>query len=177
MGRSTEQVVQVHLFAKKKTEGYAFKYSQHHCRKLLPTLRQNYRQSSMYRSYHSHIPSYLHDRPRSVIIYCLDGQTNSSKILAHNVHDTDRENGVFEVEKKSGNKHRVDFGLSRSEQMPYCTCKDWLRHHISCKHFFAIFTHRPASNGTTYLKLTCKVRISTQTPKHSKNAFNHPLTI
>ena len=98
----------------------------------------------MYRSYHSHIPSYLHDRPRSVIIHCLDRRTNSAKILADNVHDIDSEKGVFEVEKTSGSKHRVDFGKSNLEQMPSCSCKDWLRHHIPCKHFFAIFTHRPA---------------------------------
>ena len=105
---------------------------------------QNFQQSSMYRSYHSHIPYYLHDRPRSVIIHCLDRRTNSSKILADKIHDIDSENGVFEVEKTSGTKHRVDFGIRSSEQTPSCTCKDWLRHHIPCKHFFAIFTHRTA---------------------------------
>ena len=97
--------------------------------------------SSRYRSYHSHIPSYLHDRPRSVI-HCLDRRTNRSKILADNIHDIDSGNGVFEFEKTPGTKHRVDFGIRSSEQMPSCTCKDWLRHHIPCKRFFAIFTHR-----------------------------------
>ena len=96
----------------------------------------------MYHSYHSHIPSYLHDRPRSVILHCLDRQTNSSKILANNIHDIDSEKGVFEAEKTSGSKHRVDYGISSSEQTPSCACKYWLRHHIPCKHFFAIFTHR-----------------------------------
>ena len=47
-------------------------------------------------------------------------------------------------EKTSGSKHRIDFCVSTSEEMPSCTCKDWLRHHIPCKHFFAIFTHQPA---------------------------------
>ena len=98
----------------------------------------------MYHSYHSHIPSYLHDQPRSVIIHCLDRRTNSSKFLANSIHDINSEKGVFEVEKTSGSKHRVDFGISSSQQMPSCTCKDWLRYHIPCKHFFAIFTHRPA---------------------------------
>ena len=96
----------------------------------------------MYRLYHSHSLSYLHDRPKSDTIHCLDRQTNSSKILADNIHDVDSKNGVFEVEKPYGSKHRVDFGISSSEPMPSCTCKDWLRHHIPCKHFFAIFTHQ-----------------------------------
>ena len=116
---------------------------------FLPTrkqqyLLQNFQQSSMYRSYHSHILSYLHDQPRSVIMHCLDRKTNSSISLADNIHDIDSEKGVFEVEKISGSKHRVDFGISSLEQMPSCTCKDWLRHHIPCKHFFSTFTHRSA---------------------------------
>ena len=49
---------------------------------------QNFQQSSMYRSYHNHIPSYLHDQPRSVIIH---RRTNSSNILADNIHDIDSE--------------------------------------------------------------------------------------
>ena len=110
----------------------------------------------MYRSYHSHIPSYLHDRPRSIIIHCLDRRTNSAKILADNIHDVDSEKGIFEIEKTSGSKNRVHFGTSTSEQMPSCTCKDWLRYHIPCKHFFAIFTHRSAwqwdSLPPTYLQ-------------------------
>ena len=28
--------------------------------------------------------------------------------------------------------------------MPSCTCPDWRTHHIPCKHFFAVFQHRPS---------------------------------
>lgn len=111
---------------------------------FLPTRRQqyllqNYKQSSTYRPYHSHIPSFLHNRPRSVIIHCLDRKTNSNKILPEHIHDIDFAMGVFEVEKTSGRKHTVDFGIN---QLPSCTCKDWLRHHLPCKHFFSIFANR-----------------------------------
>ena len=91
----------------------------------------------------SHITSCLHDRPRSVIIHCLDRNTNSTKILVEHVHDIDSKKGVFEVETTSGSKQRIEFGICTLEEMPSCTCKDWLRHHIPCKHFSAIFTHRP----------------------------------
>ena len=113
---------------------------------FLPTRRQqyllqNYQQSSMYRSYQSYIAPFLHNRPRSVILHCLD-RTNSSKILPQHVHDIDTAAGIFEVEKTSGGKHMVDFGLESPSQMPSCTCKDWVRHHLPCKHFFSIFTNR-----------------------------------
>ena len=105
-------------------------------------LLQNYQQSSLYRSYKSFIPSYLHDRPRSVILHCLDRRTNSAKFSAESVHDVDKENGIFEVEKTSGGRHTVNFGILNADNMPSCTCKDWVRHHLPCKHFFSVFMHR-----------------------------------
>ena len=96
----------------------------------------------MYRSYQSYIPSYLHDRPRSVIVHCLDRKANSSKILSEQIHDIDNVTGVFEIEKTSGKKHTVNFGTEDPNYMPSCTCKDWLRHHIPCKHFFSLFAYR-----------------------------------
>jgi len=32
--------------------------------------------------------------------------------------------------------------MKQGEGMPSCTCKDWLRHQLPYKHFFAIFRHR-----------------------------------
>ena len=49
------------------------------------------------------------------------------KISANQIHDIDTMHGKFEVEKTSGNKHKIDFG---SEGMPFCTCNDWVEHHI-----------------------------------------------
>lgn len=59
------------------------------------------------------------------------------------MHDVDIDLGIFEVEKGEGGRHTVNFGIAPQEEMPSCTCKDWLRHHIPCKHFFAVFAHRP----------------------------------
>lgn len=84
----------------------------------------------------------MHNRPKSVILHCLDRKANSTKILAESIHDIDITRGVFELEKPSGNKHKVDFGYGSSDQMPSCTCKDWIRHHMPCKHFFAVFVNR-----------------------------------
>ena len=49
------------------------------------------------------------------------------KFSANQIHDIDTMKGIFDVEKTSGNKLKVDLG---SEGMPACTCKDWVRHHI-----------------------------------------------
>ena len=40
-------------------------------------------------------------------------------------------------------KHTITFGSQTGEEMPSCTCKDWVRWKIPCKHFFAIFREVP----------------------------------
>lgn len=59
------------------------------------------------------------------------------------MRDIDLEQGIFEVERAKGGSHTVDFkGGSSSQELPSCTCKDWTRYRIPCKHFFAVFSHR-----------------------------------
>lgn len=100
------------------------------------------KQLSSHRPYKPSIPVYLHDRPHSVIVHCLDRKVKSSGFTATSIHDIDNERGIFEVRKPSGVHHKVDFGIETNE--PSCTCKDWIRYHIPCKHFFAVFHYRSA---------------------------------
>ena len=88
------------------------------------------------------MPTYLHDRPRSVIIHCLDRKAKGDRFSANSIHDIDHAIGIFEVEKESGSRKTLNFGQSTEEGMPSCTCKDWQRFHLPCKHFFAVFQHR-----------------------------------
>ena len=49
--------------------------------------------------------------------------------------------GIFEVHKAgTEKKYAVRF------EKPECTCKDWARHRIPCKHLFAVFQHFPEWN-------------------------------
>ena len=112
--------------------------------KYLPSVKykyllQNYQQLSQYRQYKSCIPPYLHDRPRSVILHCLERRTSSTKFSAQSLQVIDNDSGIFEIYKTSGGKHTVDFGLR--DNTPSCTCKDWIRHHLPCKHFFTVFQY------------------------------------
>ena len=58
-----------------------------------------------------------------------------------------------------------------------CTCKDWLRYHLPCKHFLASSLSDQLGSGTTFLQPTCKVHISPQTPRHSTTTSNNLMTI
>ena len=74
-----------------------------------------------------------------MIVHCLDRKVKSSGFTATSVHDIDHDKGVFEIEKLSGTRHKVDFGSQTGE--PSCTCKDWIRYHIQCKHFCVVFQY------------------------------------
>ena len=96
---------------------------------------KNFKQSDLYRSYNpAVVPSYLQGHPKPTILHCLHRQASGNKFTSSMVKTSG--SGKFEVQ---GNMkaHVVDFGLLSGE--PSCTCKDWVKYHIPCKHFFGVF--------------------------------------
>ena len=107
---------------------------------FLPALRQkylfsNFEQTSTNRKYKDYIPTYLYDRPKTVILHCLDRKARSCKFEAEDV--TNMSDGVFEV-KSGENVYTINF------KGPSCSCNDWIQTNYPCKHFFAVFQHFPA---------------------------------
>ena len=92
----------------------------------------------MYRLSSANIPSYLPGRPPSIIKYCLIRKTRSNKFTEEGIKGTDMP-GIFHVLKE----HIVNFGMNTEDKIPSCSCKDWEKWHIPCKHFFAIFRWKP----------------------------------
>ena len=108
----------------------------------------NYKQSSSYRSYKDFVPEYLHGRPRTTILHCLDRKANSSKYMASEVEVIDSDKGIFTVNGSGDNKYTIDFGADTG--MPSCSCADWRQWNLPCKHMFAVFQLVP---GWTWYKL------------------------
>ena len=102
-------------------------------------LFQNYAMTTAYRPYNDNIPDFLRDRPRKVVLHCMDRVRKSSKFKNEDIQ-TEHSDGRFKVASASGKVHKVDFGKERG--VPSCTCLDWMRFHIPCKHFFAIFSNK-----------------------------------
>ena len=96
------------------------------------TYQMNYMMSDQYRPYKTFVPTYLHNRPKAVILHCLDRKKKSTK---YTEEDVDGDHGKFTVKTPSGSVHNVDFGTSTG--VPSCTCKDWARSNLPCKHFAA----------------------------------------
>ena len=91
----------------------------------------NYKLSEEYRAYSKDIPEYLKGRPKPVIFHCLERKAKCHKFTEEDIKVL--KDGEFEV---NGNFN-----------IPECTCKDWARHHIPCKHFFAVFELCPGWIG------------------------------
>ena len=94
--------------------------------------------SSQYRSYNKSIPPYLHNRPRSFVLSCLEkrGIALSSDLTGIAC----QEKGSFSVSSFSNNvreSYEVHFG--NENEMPKCGCLDWIKSEYLCKHFFAKF--------------------------------------
>ena len=104
--------------------------------------------SSQYRSYNKSIPPYLHSRPRSLVLNCLEkrGIALSSDLTGI----TCQGKGSFSVSSFSNNvreSYEVHFG--NENEMPKCSCLDWKKSSYLCKHFFAIFEKYPSWPFTT----------------------------
>ncbi|XP_035685999.1 uncharacterized protein LOC118422494 [Branchiostoma floridae] len=112
---------------------------------FLPTSYRRYIQlnvmySSCYRRYNSKLPRFLHDRPRGVVTHIMSRMEEAA--VCFNPDDIGQVgNGVFHVKSTTdpSKSHIVNFGTSASN-MPFCTCKDWSRNKLPCKHFCAVFT-------------------------------------
>ena len=112
---------------------------------VLPDMHQKYvvqnlKASEWYRQYKSFVPNFLRGRPHSLIIHCLERQACAKKFDEDNVR-CNPESGTFTILKHSKGSHTVNFGVDGSE--PSCTCKDWKKWKIPCKHFFAVFNTKP----------------------------------
>ena len=111
--------------------------------RFLPDAQQRYvlpnlQASEWYRKYNDFVPEYLRGRPRSVILHCLNRKLRSSDYAREDLSMKTTE-GVFVIKKKDGNQHLVSFGRDSLDLLPSCSCKDWIRWHLPCKHFFTIF--------------------------------------
>lgn len=106
----------------------------------------NYMQTNQYRKYKSIVPEYLQDRPRTTILHCLERKSKSHKYTIDDISAIDIELGVFEVKKSENKSYTVSFGFDANDKMPFCTCPDWIKWHLPCKHFFAVFSLYPSWN-------------------------------
>ena len=108
--------------------------------------------SSQYRSCNKSIPTYLHNRPRSFVLNCLEKRGIALSFDLNGI--TCYGKGSFSVSSFPNNvreSYEVHFG--NENEMPKCICLDWLKPGYLCKHFFVIFEKYPPWSFNTLLPL------------------------
>ena len=84
------------------------------------------------------VPLYLHGRPRNIILHCLAREEKARKTLFEDdICECYEDEGFFYVKGRSADNHKVNFGKELG--IPSCTCQDWIRYRMPCKHFFLVF--------------------------------------
>ena len=105
--------------------------------------------SSKYRSYNKSIPPYLHNRPKSFVLNCLEkrGIALSSDLTGI----TCQGKGSFSVSSFLNNvRESYEVHSGNENEMPClldwikCSYFDWIKSGYLCKHFFAIFEKYPS---------------------------------
>ena len=102
-------------------------------------LHNNVQGSELCRTYSVGIPAFLHNKPRRFVEHCL-------KRIPPHVNCIPPGNITCMGEKRysvlsvdSGNKYAVTI----TDEQPTCSCVDYSRNHLPCKHMLAVFSEVP----------------------------------
>ena len=112
-------------------------------------IKLNITSLSKYRSYHQKVVEWdLLDKPKKYVKHCLGRISKVEQIDSNDIQVVER-NRLFKV--KSSSKeifHQLDLGDKYS--FPTCTCHDWKKHLMPCKHFLALFEHKTGISWNSF---------------------------
>ncbi|CAH1248770.1 Hypp8400 [Branchiostoma lanceolatum] len=101
----------------------------------------NVRYSPGYSLYNTTLPTFLKNRPRDMVEHILS-RYEDARLKTNPDSIVNRGEGLFDVKSTSHSTHQTTF-FGNNDAMPWCTCKDWQRHKLPCKHLCAVFQHVP----------------------------------
>ena len=104
----------------------------------------NVKFSSGYKTYAENIPSYLQNRPQPLVTFLLEKAQRMSTLMIDTVKE--QTYGSFEVFSDdpgiSDTKLKYNVSFGDHETFCSCSCRDFRRTKLLCKHFFAIIDSR-----------------------------------
>ena len=100
--------------------------------------RENWQMSSYARPYNSSLPKYLHNRPVAVVKHMDSRSRASDSIPASGVKEQEVA-GMFNVSSETSTGTSYNVTLGDSTNIPSCSCLDFSKSFLLCKHFFAVF--------------------------------------
>eukprot|EP00794_Sanderia_malayensis_P002783 gene2783-3220_t len=99
----------------------------------------NTRYSSLFRRYSGKIPKYLHNRPRSFVNHCMNRMDNASDMRKNLVLTADMDKKTFQLQSSTNDRIQFELQFNSVGSRPHCTCPDFSRTRLPCKHFFYLF--------------------------------------
>lgn len=91
------------------------------------------------KKYSAHIPEFLSNRPKFFLEHCMKRIPPKCQYLPITAI-TSLPNGEFCVPRSNGENFYL---LDLERRMPSCSCLDWSKYHLPCKHMLSIFFHFP----------------------------------
>ena len=85
-------------------------------------------------------PRLLERQTQEISHHCMDRIAKAVDIQHENVKEATNK-GDFHVRSTENKDQWCQFSLGGKDSMPKCTCPDFSRTGLPCKHFFAVFEH------------------------------------
>ena len=118
--------------------------------RFLPKHYRNYvelnvRYSEGFKKYHSNIPKSFVNRPKKLVVIMLENMSKVTDRMASSVRKLEpRKFKVKTSETWTDICKEYEVFLGNEVEFCYCTCFDYRRHRVLCKHFFAVFRSKLA---------------------------------
>jgi len=107
-------------------------------------LAANVTMSAGWRQGPSSVPPEMHHRPRWFVQHMLDAEMKSQDITSDMVHTV--ADDVFRVQSATKVTKSYNVSLGNETSFPYCTCRQFVKLRMPCKHFCAVFHHVPTTS-------------------------------
>lgn len=107
---------------------------------IMRYIQYNARSLDSCKAFITSIPSVLKNRPRMLVEHCVKRMPPQVLVIpGENIRE--RSSGNFQV--KSVDSGSV-YDINLETPCPSCTCYDWQKYHLPCKHMLAVFHNYPS---------------------------------
>ena len=116
---------------------------------LIRYIELNTKNSGGYRRYNTDMPQYLHNKPRPFIKHCMARISSAADFPAKHIEMVAEGSGNFKCKSQSESNLWYNLSFGDEKNMPRCSCPDFSRTGLPCRHFFAVFNYYPKWQWTS----------------------------
>ena len=120
-------------------------------------VEENIRRFSIYRKYNSTLPYWLRGKPQKFAKHCVERLTSAGSIKDEHVTLDENCEKTFLMKSSNVNDIYIVY-LGNESSFLSCTCADWRKSLLSCKHMLSVIIK--GVQGASWNSLSQKYRIS-----------------